>query len=279
MKTMSDVLNVDDFPAVEKCSLIQALRWISYGEKPLKKELFDLVYGEKSKFDYYSLFPSKRSDTIVLLEEMNHLAKMDMSSNALFIMLEQGRLELYGDVFSCLLYQGHPEDENLYESVPVEASEKNMLLPSYYLLTGHQGKSRRNDSCNEIDFYPEDEDGVFYKIKNIYVITKKLLEVFPDPLASMDGKIVIKNTVVDEKTPVSNRGAPLKYDWDNEIYPEIVMYIHENGISDNQSEMAREIYSICSQRYGEDKTPDIDHIRKKAIKPIVDRFKVGNNSQ
>lgn len=83
-------------------------------------------------------------------------------------------------------------------------------------------------------------------------------------------------TVVKE-SPSTSVGRKTKYEWHNHIYPEIACYIHENGNTENALKMAEDIYSICSAKYGEDNTPDIETIRKIAVAPICRRFKNENN--
>lgn len=82
---------------------------------------------------------------------------------------------------------------------------------------------------------------------------------------------------LESDTKPKRSGRKPKYDWQGRIYPEIIIYIHENGHSDNASKMAEDIYEICSQKFGESNTPDIETLRKVAIRPIIQRFNAGNN--
>ena len=74
----------------------------------------------------------------------------------------------------------------------------------------------------------------------------------------------------------SNKGRKEKYEWKSFIYPEITKYIYEGGELKSGQKVAEEIYSILSEKYGEDKTPPIETLRTEAIGPILRLLKFEN---
>ena len=194
-----------------------------------------------------------------------------------------------------IAFQERPVEETVarivYEEDGVEWSRFDSAIKELHLklytgkLVAHGFTSEEAEDYEDIsqDFWDRVEDETIsntiyidwmsssasydYRIANkdiysyIFVETKRLLEIFPP------AKISSKE---------STRGRKQKFDWENLIYPEIAVYIHENGNVENAKKMAEDIYDICSQKYGEDKTPDVDYIRTKATNPITRRFKFGN---
>ena len=252
-------LQLASIDELKHVNLIKAVRLIAFNEKPISDEMSVL---------FYPSYDGSMPHMFFVGEEKK---KMEQAKNIILGLLIQGKLKAYGYEYV------NTEDDDSY----LLSSEKRIcILPEDWRSAHLEYLDRKNVSRDVMSYVPETVLWLESKLE-VYkkVSGNNICSVIYDKIqiTTRDIKMLLSNQSKTNEESPEVRGRKAKFDWHNKIYPEIVVYVHENGNVDNASKMAEDIYSICSKKYGEENTPDIETIRKLATTPITRRFKFGNN--
>lgn len=278
-----------DYTILESCTLYQAVRWVAFGENPINYEASKIVYPYFMVDDWDSgdLFENELCGSLYKDGVVAHISRYVEAKQKLYAALISGNIVSKGRLVKV------PNEflSKIYDEVPlVHYGHVEKILPEKWqdnwsehiidskFTDGFKTKFGKHEcSVFNIDWmrgtlnFVNTQREVYQDIK---LCSKELSELFKYLGNHAHEVLSSKNS---KNRTSSGAGRKPQYDWYKKIYPEIAVYIHENGNVTNANKMAEDIYDICLLKYGENETPDIETIRKIAASPICRRFRFGNN--
>jgi hypothetical protein len=226
--------SIEEIPIVSRCSLYRAICWIAFNEKPIEEALAKVVY-------------QKHYEIEVINNEYEGSEWTEIEINWRDDATESKFKETCSHIHSLLILGkiqawGYEESGDHWEK---ECIHKDFFDPL----------------CLHIDWINSKAS----KVEESMCLNEKYEDLEIDTAE-------LKKVLRQENIEKPKKGRKTKFNW-HEIHAIITLYIHENGCPKNQTKFAEELYSICSQKLGEDNTPDIESIRKMAVRPVLNAFK------
>lgn len=267
-------LKSNTFFRPDYCSLYRAIRYIAFKEEIVKENIAETLYPKifrfTSPFFDNEIFTGLYVPDVEFQTNENDTELFKEASRALDALLQDGKIKAIGN-YSNTKGQFSSKEESTISSIRpilyecfklINFSQKPRLIEPECWTYG-----LRDYFCSTLTIQKFEPQPFFGKFINIQIKTEKLIELFsnhqPDEFSN-----VVK----------TQKGRKEKGDWKKTIVPEIVKYFSDGAdIKKSGAYHASEIYSLCSAKFGEENTPEIETLRTEMIGPVLRRLRFEEN--
>lgn len=246
MKSLDE--SIQEIPLAKTCSLYRAACWIAFNERPIEESLAKVVYQKHYEVEVinHEYEGSQWIETEINWQGDNSESKFKEACKYIHSLLIRGEIKASGY-----------KDGDIWDGFTNTSYDRKNISPNFFdpdYLDIDWLNSKASLLIEKLGF-PKDAIDFREDYKNIEIRVSDL-----------------QKALRQENIDKPKKGRKTSYDW-HAIHALITRYVHENGVPDNKSKLAEEIYFICSQKLGEENTPDIESIRKIAVSPVVNAFK------
>ena len=259
MANALEIINPNELKTPKTCSLYRAINYLAFSEKPIDEDLAKLLYPKRYSLEIenHSYEYHEWQTTEIYWQEGDE-ATFEKAAKNLHALLILGDIKAYGT----------PLTEPLSEP----RGDGSRIKDWYKLTSFGETEELFKDFWSGLDFKI---DYLNSEAKNTFHFSASH-DAFTNIQISCEDLLNIKN-VSNSKTSKQS-GRKEKYDWKKQIYPEILNYFYEGAdIKKSGEHHAKEVWSICSQKFGEENTPPIETLRTEAVAPILRRLRFEEN--